>query len=158
MKKKISMLAALCLVLGLSACGPKESTADFHVQDAMDAMLAAAPIDDPLTLEEGDMLDFFGIKAEDMAEFAAVTCSNGTSAQEIVLVKAADEDKAAQVETSLQTRLENRKSEAEGYMPEELAIMEQCEVKRDGLYVSLIISPEAEQLTGIYQEYLSGKR
>lgn len=158
MKKLYALIAALCLVAGLSACGPKEKAVDFHVQDAMDAMLAAAPIDDPLTLEEGDMLDFFGIGADAMAEFSAVTCSNGISAQEIVLVKAADEEKAAQVETSLQNRLDSRKSEADGYQPKELAILEQCRVRRDGLYVSLIISPEAEQLTGIYQDYLTGKR
>ncbi len=159
MKKYICLAVSAMLLLVLAACsgGEEGKTADFQVQDAMDAMLEKAPIDDPLTLGEGDMLDFFGIQSDSMEQFAAVTCSNGISAQEIVLVKATDEDSAKTVEEKLQNRLDSRRAEAKDYLPDQYAILEQCEVKRDGVYVRLIISPEAEALVDIYQSYLSEK-
>lgn len=157
MKKYIYLAISAILVLALASCSGKTAAADFQVQDAMDDMLAAAPIDDPLTLSEGDMLDFFGIQADSMEQFAAVTCANGISAQEIVLVKAKDEDSAKTVEEKLQNRLDSRKAEAENYLPDQFAIMDQCQVKRDGVYVRLIISPEEEALAEIYQGYLDGK-
>ena len=159
MKKYICLAVSAVLLLALAACsgGEKGKNADFQVQDAMDAMLEKAPIDDPLTLGESDMLDFFGIQSDSMEQFAAVTCSNGISAQEIVLVKATDEDSAKAVEEKLQNRLDSRKAEAKDYLPDQYAILEECEVKRDGVYVRLIISPEAQALVDIYQGYLNGK-
>lgn len=159
MKKYIYLVLSAVLLLALASCsgGKEEKDADFQVQDAMDAMLAQAPVDDPLTLGESDMLDFFGIQSGDMEQFAAVTCANGISAQEIVLVKAADENSAKTVEEKLQNRLDSRRAEAKDYLPDQYAIMEQCQVKRDGLYVRLIISPEEKTLAEIYEGYLSGK-
>jgi hypothetical protein len=161
MRKRIFMtlLGALLLLL-LVACSGKqtEQSADFSVQDAMDAMLAQAPVDDPLTLGEGDMLDFFGIQSDSMEQFAAVTCANGISAQEIVLVKAKSDEDAKTVEQQLQKRLDSRMAEAKDYLPDQYAILEQCVVERNGCYVSLIISPEAEALTQLYHEYTTGSR
>lgn len=151
-------LCALALVLALCACGgeTQPQPADFSVQDAMAALTQKAPIEEPLTLEEADMLDFFGIPAESMADFAAQTCSNGISAQEIVLVKAADEDGAKTVEEKLQARLDNRRAEMEHYLPDQYDILSQCRVRRDGLYVALIIHPEHEALEEVYQGYAGG--
>jgi hypothetical protein len=166
MKKMIALaLTILCLVVcavllcSLAACsgGDEGKSVDFSVQEAMTDLLAAAPIDDPLTLTEGDMLDFYGIQGEDMSEFAATMCSNGISAQEIVLVKAVSEDSAKTVEEKLQNRLENRKSELKDYLPDQYEIVSNCQVVRDGVYVRLIISPEEEQLVEIYQGYVEGK-
>lgn len=159
MRRQLLAAAACALMLlGLAACsgGEDAQSADFSVQDAMADMLAEAPIDEPLTLAQGDMLDFYGIQADDMEDFAATLCSNGISAQEIVLVKAKDGDSAKRVEEKLQNRLDNRKSELKDYLPDQYDIVSQCQVKRDGVYVRLIISPEEEALAEIYQGYLDG--
>lgn len=158
MKKLISLFSALFLLLLCVSCSQNSSgTADFKTQDAMDAMLAQAPIEDSLVLGESDMLDFYGISPEEMEQFSAVMCADGITAKEIVLVKATSDDNAQKVETSLKNRLQNRANEADGYNPEQFAIIQKCEVKRDGRYIRMIISPEATQLTEIYNQYLSGK-
>ena len=161
MKKYISFILAAAMVLCLAACsggGDKQEFADFRVQTAMDDLLAQAPVDDPLTLAEGDMLDFFGISADSMEEFAAVTCANGISAQEIVLVKAVDAAAAQKVAEKLNNRLEARAAEAEGYLPDQHAIITECEVKENGVYVSMIIHPEHEALEARYMEYVNGNQ
>ena len=159
MKKLISLVLAAAMVLGLSACGGSEKASgpDFQVQDAMDAMLERAGADDMMALSEEDMLDFYGIRSEDMEQFAAAVTSAGISAKEIVLVKAAGEDAAQRVQEQLNKRVSNRMAEFENYLPDQFDIAaNHSQVRRDGVYVSLIISGELEDLSKIYSGFLNG--
>lgn len=161
MKKLIAMALTVVMALSVTACSggnDKTEVADFSVLAALQDMLNQVEFDDALILREEDMLDFFGIKAENMENFAAVTCSNGISAKEIVLVKAADEDNAQIVEEKLNNRLNSRAAEAENYLPDEYAIIKECEVQRHGVYVALIIHPEHEKLEDIYMDYVLGNK
>ena len=160
MKKMIAMALAFVMALSVTACSQEQKTeyTDFEVQSALQDMLDQVDVDDALTLSESDMLDFFGIKAENMTDFAAVTCANGISAQEIVLVKAADEDNAQIVEEKLNNRLNSRAAEAENYLPDEYAIIQECKVQRHGVYVAMIIHPEHEKLEALYTDYVLGNK
>lgn len=161
MKKYIYMILAAAMTLSLTACSggeDKKEFADFSVQTAMEDMLSQVPVDDPLTLVEGDMLDFFGISADSMEEFAAVTCANGISAQEIVLVKAVDEGKAETVAGQLTKRLEARAAELENYLPDEYAVVSECEVMQHGVYAAMIIHPEHEMMEELYMDYVIGAK
>lgn len=148
-------LAAL-MMLGAAACGGKQAAADLDVKAVMEDMLAKYPIENGMELGESDMLNFYGIPAEDMEDFAADLAADGITANEIVLVKAKDEDSAKEVETKLQNRLDARRNELNGYLPDQYEIVEKSEVKRDGVYVRLIISPEQEALVEMYNGYLNG--
>ena len=159
MKKLISLALAAVLVLSLAACGGNRESSgpDFQVQDAMDAMLEWVGADDMMALSEGDMLDFYGIRAEDMEQFAAAVTSTGISAKEIVLVKAADEEAARRVQERLDKRVANRMAEFKNYLPDQFDIVaNHSRVSRDGVYVSLIISSELEALSQIYSKFLNG--
>lgn len=161
MKKLIFLALAAAMVLCLAACGGnKESSGpDFQVRDAMDAMLERTGADDMMTLSEGDMLDFYGIRAEDMEQFSAAITSTGISAKEIVLVKAAGEDAAQRVREQLDKRVANRMTEFENYLPDQFDIVaNHSRVSRDGVYVSLIISGELEDLSQIYSGFLNGEQ
>lgn len=161
MKKYISLILAAAMTLSLTACsggGQSGQSGDFSVQTAMEDLLAQAPVDDPLTLTEPDMLDFYGISAEQMQEFAAVTCANGISAQEIVLVKAADEEAADAVAEKLQNRLDALAAQMEDYLPDQYDVIRACQVQEDGGYVAMIVHPEHEALEALYAEYVSGNK
>lgn len=156
MKYMIRVLISCAMLLGLCACGggqEKNAVADVSVQSVLDEMLTKAEVEEPLILTEGDMLDFFGIKGEDMAEFAAVTCSNGISAQEIVLVKAVNESSAEAIEEKLENRLENRMAEFKDYLPEQYDILTECDVEQEGVYVCMILHPQHEMLEELYDGY-----
>lgn len=148
-------LAAL-MMLGAAACGGKQAAADLDVKAVMADMLAKYPIENGMELGESDMLNFYGIPADGMEAFAADLAADGITANEIVLVKAKDEDSAKEVETKLQNRLDARRNELNGYLPDQYEIVEKSEVKRDGVYVRLIISPEQEALVEMYNGYLNG--
>lgn len=145
-------LLALILALGLCLAGCGGETAEIDVHAVMADMLETAPIAEAMELTEEDMLNFYGISADQMEDFAAVNCAMGIEADELVLVKAVDEDSAEEIESLLQQRLENRKSEFQTYIPEEYEVLCQGSVQRDGKYVCLIVSPQAEELEEIYSE------
>ncbi len=150
----VGLLAALCLCL--TACGGEEKTADLDVHEALAAMLEEAPIEEAMELTEADMLNFYGIEADQMDDFAAALCAVGIKADELVIVKAADEDSAAAVEALLQQRIENRKSEFQNYIPEEYEVLTHGTVARNGVYVRLIVSPQYEALEALYDGLLAG--
>lgn len=155
LRSAVLLSLAAVMLLGVSACGGKQVTADMDVKAVMADMLAKYPIQDGMELSESDMLNFYGIQAEDMEAFAADLASDGITANEIVLVKAKDEDSAKNVETKLQSRLDARRNELNGYLPDQYAIVEKSEVKRDGVYVRLIISPQQDELVDLYNSYLN---
>ena len=161
MRRLISLALVAAMVLGLAACGgnKKSSVPDFRVQDAMDAMLDRVGADDMMALSEGDMLDFYGIRAEDMEQFSAAVTFTGISAKEIVLVKATGEDAAQRVREQLVKRVANRMAEFENCLPDQFDIAaNHSRVSRDGVYVSLIISGELEDLSKIYSGFLNGEQ
>ena len=145
----LGLLACLCL----TACGG-EKAVELDVHEALAAMLEKAPIEEAMELTEADMLNFYGIEADQMADFAAALCAVGIKADELVIVKAADEDSAAAVETQLQQRLENRQSEFQNYLPEEYEVLTHGTVARDGVYLRLIVSPQYEELETLYTSLL----
>lgn len=150
----VSLTALLLLVA--AACGGEQKTADLDVKAVMADMLKQYPIQDGMELSESDLLNFYGIQSEQVEAFAADLAADGITANEIVLIKAKDEDSAAEVETKLQNRLDARRNELNGYMPDQYEIVEKSEVKRDGVYVRLIISPQQDALVDIYNSYLNG--
>lgn len=160
MKKKVRsiLLLALVVMMAVSAagCSGGTKTADMDVAKVMDAMLEKAPIEGGIELSQDDMLNFYGIQSEDMEAFAANLAADGITAKEIVLVKAKDEDSAKTVESKLQSRLDARRNEFNNYLPDQYAIVEKSEVKRDGVYVRLIISPQQDELVELYNSYLNG--
>ena len=158
---KTRFFSLLCAVMLLCcACGGPENTpaptpTPVDLPALMTELTAAAPIEDPLILSETDMLDFYGIEAAQMKQFAAQQCSNGISAQEIVLVEAVDDAAASSIQEKLENRLNSRMAESKDYLPDEYEIISGCEVVRDGLCVRLIIHAEEEALVALYNKALS---
>lgn len=158
--KKCFVVVLAGALMCLCACGGQKEPeyAQFSVQTVMDDMMTRVTVDDPFVMNENDLLDFFGIQETDWEEFAAVTCGNGISAQEIVLVKAVDEDSAEAVQGKLDDRLESRAAQAKDYLPEEYEIIQACETTRHGVYVSMIVHPEHEELEELYLSYVNGEK
>lgn len=156
LRRALLLALAAMLALGAAACGGGKAQADLDVEQVMGALLERAPIEGGIQLTQDDMLNFYGIKSQDMETFSACLAADGITAKELVLVKAAGEDSAKEVEARLQSRLDARRNEFNGYLPDQYAVVEKSEVKRDGVYVRLIISPQQEELVELYNSYLNG--
>lgn len=158
MKRKMRGLLlamSVLLLLGITACGGVKTT-EVDVAQVMEEMREAHPIQGSLQLTDTDMLNFYGIDTDTLESYSAEMAADGITANEVVLVKAKDEESAKTVETKLQNRLDARRNEFKNYLPDQYAVVEKSEVKRDGVYVRLIMSPYQDELAELYDSRLKG--
>lgn len=100
---------------------------------------------------DGEMLEnYYGIQSDECNQVVAKVCTDAMLADEIVLIEAKEGTSAEQIEQKLKTRLENKAEEAQGYSPEQFAIIKKCMVKREGNYICMIVSPDAEIFGDVY--------
>lgn len=107
-----------------------------------------------------DMVDFdarrlkrvFGITEEQAADFAGAICTDGLKQDEIIFVKAKDEKSAKDVAERLQNDWQSKYDVIKNYDPDQVEIIESAKVETNGLYVSLVISADAEKIKSIFNE------
>lgn len=158
MKKLIAMLS-LTLLFGvlLTACSPDaETTADKSLTEIYSEIKAEITLPEMVEITSADRLDRnYGITEDMVAEFAGGIDSSGVTMTEIVLIKAKDKDAADRVAEKLNNRLKSKLDQNRNYNPEQAKVIEACKVETKGLYVTLIISEEAEKITNIVNKHLS---
>ena len=94
----------------------------------------------------------FGIEEDLMDDFAGLYCTDGLTQDEIVYVKAKNEDAAKKIEEQLQKNWESKYNVIKNYSPEQVKNIESAKVEKNGLYVSLVISADADKIKSIFSE------
>lgn len=179
MKKLALILTAAALMMTLCACGGSNTTTESS--KASTASTASAPVSAAsaestesaqsslqAALEEvkkeitmpADTSDFnaakmkrtFGIEEEMMDDFAGLYCTDGLRQDQIVYVKAKDDASAAEIEKKLQDNWQSKYNVIKNYSPEQVAIIESAKVEKNGLYVSLVISADADKIKEIFNK------
>lgn len=148
--KKLISIAALITVIAviLCACG---STAK-PLSEVFESLKTDYNITDLVEFKSVDDLSRYGIKEEDVKEFAGGVNKSGVNQEEIVMVLATDADAAERISTALNNRLESKKNETKNYNPEQYAIIEDCTVDIDNNYVSMFISENADAMKADYKK------
>lgn len=145
MKKVISLLLILSVVLSMAACGgQKEETVSMDVNTLYESYSQYLP--EMFYPDEGTMLNFLGIRAEDCTQYKVAICAEGLRADEVWLIEAKNEDALNTLRQLAQTRIEAKLDETISYVPDQYAIVEKAEVVVNGLYLALLISPEVDAL------------
>ena len=151
--KRTAVLLLTVLIALLCACGITSAKPLGEIYEEIKTEIgfdSVTELDDIRLMER-----YYGINADMVAEFAGCINSSGVDQEEIVLVRAVDEEAAAQVKDKLELRYQTKLDQNKTYNPEQAAIIAGCSVERDGLYVSMIISKDAEKITEIYHKGIS---
>lgn len=128
------------------------STESSLLKDTYTKIQEQVTLPEMVNLDTTKKLDrYYGIQAEDVEDYAGGINNSGVQQDEIVLIKATSEDAAQRIVDALQARYDAKISENENYNPEQAAMIKACKIEQDGLYVSMIISPDAEKITDIYK-------
>lgn len=155
MKKIITCLIALSLILTLTACGGggKKTEADL---DALASELTASAA---FSMDMGQ----YAMQAELAAptygyDAASVTnvkffYNNGT-AEEIFLAQAADENAAASLEQLCKDRVANQQTVLESYNPDAIPRLQSAVIARSGVYVVLVVANDAAAAKTIVDKYV----
>lgn len=144
MKKVLSLLLVLALVLSLAACGGKEKTVDVDLDALFDSYSQYLP--DMFYPDEATMLDFLGIDTADCAKYKVAICAEGMRSDEVWLIQAKDEAALKNLRQLAQTRIDAKKDETVSYAPDQYAVVEKAELLTNGLYLALLISPDVDAM------------
>lgn len=145
MKKALSLLLALSLVLSMAACGDKaEETVSMDVNALYESYSQYMP--DMFYPDDDTMLNFLGISAEDCAQYKVAICAEGMRTDEVWLIEAKDEASLETLRQLAQTRIESKLDETVTYAPDQYVIVEKAELLVNGLYLALLISPDVDAL------------
>ncbi|MBQ3416928.1 MAG: DUF4358 domain-containing protein [Ruminococcus sp.] len=147
--KKLAIILAAVIILStvLCACGGGKKLSSVY-----DDITKQVELKDMLVLTTTDQLDkYYGIAAEDVDDFAGCINSTGVDQEEIIMIKATDDAAAGRIKDALQLRYDTKLAQNITYNPEQAEIIQNCSVEQDGLYVSMIISSNADQIKEIYK-------
>ena len=136
MKKVISIAVALVLCLSIFAgCGAKE----VNLADLMDKMNSEYSVDATKYETKDDMYKYYNINAADITQFAAE-------------VGKSDTDAASRVETALTNRYNSIFQQNASYSAEELDMVKNCKVTKDGNFVTMIIGEKASDMLTMFND------
>lgn len=185
MKRIFIALTAAALTLALCACGnnsdskgtsstaPASSTASAESktddsQESKDASSSALQTALEKVKTEvkmpGDTSDYtakrimrtFGISEDQMSDFAGMYCNDGVTQDQIIYIKAKAEGDVPTIQEKLKANLDSIYNVIKNYTPEQAAMIEKATVDTDGLYVSLVISDNADAIKKIFSESIKG--
>lgn len=151
MKKVISFAAVLILCLSiLAGCGAK----DVNLGDVLDKMNTEYSVDATKYETKEDMYKYYNINADDIKQFAAEVGKSDSDSKntEIVLVEATDSDAASRVETALTNRYNSIFQQNASYSAEELDMVKNCKVTKDGNFVTMIIGEKASDMLAMFND------
>ena len=123
MKKVLSLMLALSLVLSMAACGGKaEEVASVDVNALYESYGPYMP--DMFYPDEATLLDFLGIDVEDCVQYKVAICAEGMRTDEVWLIEAKDETALETLRQLAQTRIESKLDETVSYAPDQYVIVE----------------------------------
>ena len=101
------------------------------------------------------MSALYGIDGTTVVRSASFVAASGAAfPMEIVMLEAADETAAAEIQSKLEVRLAAIEEQASSYDPDSTALAQACSVRRDGCFVAMFFSSEHETMDTIYAGYL----
>ena len=114
------------------------------------------------TIGATDALDFndnavemlYSIKKEDVKQFAGFSVAQGTFPHEIVMIEAANEEAGQRIEKAFEAKISSFAEQSKNYDAENYALAKKCKVQKNGNYFAMFLSPDYEDILGIYEKHV----
>jgi hypothetical protein len=124
-----------------------------QISDIADKLFTAGYFSDTYSLDEEDLMDYYGIDVNDATEYAFYQGTVSPSADVLALFRAKDNAAASRIETALATVLDSIKDSTKDYAPEEYEKTTKAEVVNDGSFVYLVICNKTEDAKNDIESY-----
>lgn len=156
MNNKTLRILAVTGLVGSMLMGCASSVAELNLAETIAVTTTSvSAVDGMQEITATEVQSLYGISATDYVQFSGKLSGVGTSADEIVIIEAVDAATAAKILEGAETRLEDKLRQAEGYLPEEYAIIEQGVVRKDGNYVALFVTADVAEVVAAYEAELN---
>lgn len=111
-------------------------------------------LSDPLNLDTDALNNLYGIDPSLVAQSASFTVAAGTFPDEVIMVEAVSDEAVATIQEKLQSRLDQVLVQSQSYDAENYKAAQSCQVRVNGRFVSLILSPKQADIAAIYASYV----
>ena len=111
-------------------------------------------LSDPLNLDTDALNNLYGIDPSLVAQSGSFTVAAGTFPDEVVMVEAVSDEAVATIQEKLQSRLDQVLVQSQSYDAENYKAAQSCQVRVNGRFVSLILSPKQADIAAIYASYV----
>lgn len=152
MKKMLAALLAAMMMLTLAACGGGSDTKTVDVQKLADDLKSNVPYSADMIATAVEDLNY----KLDPPEGTTIAgyMADGNAYDMIVVGQCASADDAKTLYTNVQTYLNDLKTEANRYQPEEEARLNDALLRQDGTVVVLCVSDDTAAATAIVEGYV----
>lgn len=152
MKKIICIIFAVIMVMSFSACGGAKVPTALDLASIGEKIVSECDIQNPMPMEKDAVADLYSIAAEDISESVCYAVPNGAFPDEIVIVKASNDDAKSRINDAFQSRIDDVKQQAQNYSPENFKLAQECKVISNGDYYALFISAKHADMEKIFAD------
>lgn len=154
MKKILSAILVICMMMSLAACGGKTKAVNVDVAAVYDSYKENLP--EMLEPDEDTLLNFMGIQVSDCKQYKVAICAEGLRADEVWLIEAKDDAAMKNLTELAEMRIQSKLDETETYTPDQFLIVQKAEIVTKGNFLALLISPEVDVLKSGLEAALNG--
>lgn len=153
-KQKITALFFVLLLLVTMLAGCSEQKEEVRLEENLgQELLANTDFKDKLELVDDEQVSaMYGIDKVISPEFT-VYMSTGATAEEIAIFRVESKENKSKVEEAIQMRIEDQKKIMEGYLPEEMAKLNNPIIKKNQYYVVLCTTDDADGAQKVLEQY-----
>ncbi len=168
MIKKIRIFAVvMAIALVFTACSQTQSEGETDTPAAQvappdlatlaDNMHAAGTWGDELMLLDPAVIpNLYEVGEGNVAEIFVYSSSTMSTAEEVAIFMAEDEESVAYIEEMIDLRLQSLQFAFEDYIPEEMPKIENAKVITNGLYVALIVADDTSAVEDVFNAAFGG--
>lgn len=148
MKRILTIVTLLALVVTLAACGGEKApkSVQMQAQEVYTQLSEKAVKSAMLKLNESLLLDLCGIRSEDVKQAVVAICEDSLLTDEVWVVEATDEAAAQRIIELAKNRLKKKGEESITYSPEQYAVVEKAQLLQNGSFVVLLVAPNVADL------------
>ena len=108
-----------------------------------------------LTKMDGQALKrYYGLNSADYEGVLLYSSESAMSAEEVLVIKVKENDQVQDVSDAIDEYLAEKKNEFEGYVPEEVKLLDDAQRSVRGNYVFLAVAPKAQEYKEAFNKSL----
>jgi len=153
MKKSILNVTLILVVISmLVGCSKKENVVIDIDALSTEAMNAAQFKDELVELDDTILTNIYStLQLNDVVKYKVFISATSAKAEELALFEAKDEASAENILQAVNDRVADLKFGFEGYLPEELKVIENAIVKKEGKYVLFAVGQNSEKINEVFK-------
>lgn len=150
-KMTVLKILMLCFLFGfLFYLNVRDNTKDISVSEIAKQLEKGKNVSNLVQGDANSLKRYYSLNANDYDGFALWTSENSMDVDEMIVVKAKNDDQVEDLEESMESRIKTQKKNFEGYGAEQTALLGESIVVTRGKYVFFAVSKNAASWESIF--------